>query len=153
MLPASRLVVIGVAALLAYAGSAPAVAAPDAAGRGARLFNGGEAMAARLAGHSATLPAALGACMNCHGVREGSPLEARAAPVLNCATLRVPRPRRGGPLVAYDLDRFCRTLRTGIDPNYIVLSRTMPIFEPDRAQCAALWAYLGGAEETCHEQQ
>jgi hypothetical protein len=33
-------------------------------------------------------------------------------------------------------------LRTRIDPNYVVLGRAMPRFEPDQGQCEALWAYL-----------
>lgn len=110
--------------------------------RGRRLFNGEESMAAKLAGHSAPSSGALGACAHCHGAGQGATLEPRAAPTLSCTALREARPRRGGPSVAYDRDSFCRTLRTRIDPNYVVLGRAMPRFEPDQGQCEALWAYL-----------
>jgi len=56
--------------------------------------------------------------------------------------LREVLPRRGGPPVAYEQASFCRTLRTGVDPSHIVLPRTMPRFEADDTQCAALWDYL-----------
>jgi hypothetical protein len=119
--------------------------------RGEKLFHGAEGLTARLAGHATLLPPALGACVNCHDGAILSVLEPRSAPSLSCAAMRQVRPRRGGPAVAYEKEAFCRTLRSGIDPNHVVLGRAMPRFEPDQGQCDALWAYLVGQED-CHDR-
>lgn len=129
-------------------------AAASAAARGERLFDGREALRGRLAGHMASLPPGLAACAGCHGsAATSSALEARSAPPLACAALSRVRERHGEPPFAYDRDGFCRTLRTGINPNYVVLQRTMPRFEIDPVQCDALWAYLTTKGAGCHDER
>lgn len=139
----------------AAASAAAASAAESAAAtRGERLFDGREALRGRLAGHTASLPPGQGACMACHGkAASSSPLEARAAPPLGCTTLSGVRERRGEPPFAYDPDNFCRTLRTGINPNAVVLLRTMPRFDIEQAQCEALWAYLTTKGAGCDDKR
>lgn len=111
--------------------------------RGARLFDGTEPLAGTLSGHRAPLPAAATRCSQCHA-GPGAPAATGSsfAPPLDRRQLREPRPRRGGPPVAYEAATFCRTLRTGVDPAHVVLPRAMPRFEVDDVQCAALWDYL-----------
>ena len=127
-------------------GSTEAASGTDEQERGRRLFHGMEALQSRIVGHSSYLPATFTVCATCHAKREspqsGKPLEARAAPLVERGMLAKIKSRRGGPPVAYTRDSFCRTLRTGIDPQYVVLTRTMPRFEVDEAQCDALWIYL-----------
>lgn len=130
------------------------MAAAASAARGERLFDGREALRGRLAGHTASLAPGLAACLGCHGnAATASPLEARSAPPLACKALARVHARRGEPPFAYDRDGFCRTLRTGINPNYVVLQRTMPRFEIDPAQCDALWAYLTTQGARCHDER
>jgi cytochrome c553 len=138
----------------AASAASAAAAAAAAAARGERLFDGREPLAGKLAGHTAGLPSGLGACMACHGsAASSSALEARAAPPLGCTTLARIRERRGEPPFAYDRDSFCRTLRTGINPNEVVLQRTMPRFALEQGQCDALWAYLTTKGAGCHDKR
>lgn len=154
--------VAGTAAPFAAAGAAAATAAPvaasvaasAAAARGERLFDGREALQGRLAGHTASLPSGQGACLACHGrAASSSPLETRSAPALGCTTLSRLRARRGEPPFAYDRNGFCRAVRTGINPNEVVLQRTMPRFELEQAQCDALWAYLTTKGAGCDDER
>ncbi|MEJ8812410.1 hypothetical protein WKW77_15100 [Variovorax ureilyticus] len=128
------------------AATASATAAPDAVARGARLFDGAEPLAGTLSGHDAPLPSAATRCVQCHAGPGRSSAAGATTLSLDRNLLREARARRGGPPVAYDEASFCRTLRTGIDPASIVLPRSMPRFEVDDAQCAALWAYLTRAQ-------
>lgn len=116
--------------------------AGDAA-RGERIFLGREGVPARLAGHDRPLPPHAARCAACHepARRAGAPQE-DLAPPLNPDTLTRAMPRRGGKPYAYDRDSFCSTLRTGIDPQYVVMRRAMPRFDATAEQCAALWSYL-----------
>ena len=130
------------AAGLAWIGWREPDVSPSVA-RGARLFDGIEPLAGRLAGHRAPLPVAATRCSQCHagpGASAAAP-SALTSP-LDRSLLREARPRRGGPPVSYEPASFCRALRTGVDPAHIVLPRAMPRFEADDAQCAALWDYL-----------
>jgi hypothetical protein len=85
-------------------------------------------------------------CANCHAsvgpLRPRSSLETLRAPPLNRASLTEMISRRGGPPFAYDRSSFCRTIKTGIDPQYVILARAMPRFEVDETQCDSLWVYL-----------
>lgn len=127
-------------------GPTKAASSPDENARGKRIFNGEEALQGKITGHSSNLPASLGRCASCHASvvppRLEAQLEARAAPLLDHTSLLEKQARRGGPPSAYDKNSFCQALRTGIDPQYIILTRTMPRFEVDEAQCNALWVYL-----------
>jgi hypothetical protein len=60
-----------------------------------------------------------------------------------------PQRRRGGPASRYDRDAFCRLLRKGIDPAYVMINEEMPRYTLDDADCAALWRFL---TEDLHEQ-
>lgn len=102
------------------------------------IYQGKEGIKAKIAGHGEWLPPSASRCINCHAGQRAS----GAAPVLNKAWLTGKHPRRGGPAFAYDLPSFCRTLRVGIDPEYVMLNRTMPRFDISDQQCAALWVYL-----------
>lgn len=125
-----------------YAGSVYAKedGAPPAK-RGERIFLGRETVAATIGGHELPLPPEVAACAGCHKPRTSDRNE-QFAPPLSKEWLTVARQRRGGPPYAYDRDSFCNTVRTGIDPGYVILNRTMPRFALDDAQCRALWSYL-----------
>lgn len=109
---------------------------------GERLFRGEEPIAAAIAGHDSSLPVQASRCVNCH-VR-GQPLEGAVqnAPLLAAATLSEPRARRGGPPSSYDARALCRVLRDGVDPADVMITRAMPRYRIDDAQCEALWRYL-----------
>ncbi len=107
---------------------------------GANLYAGHKAVAAHIAGHDDPLPAQAAACVNCHdrGPRAGTPI----APPLIGATLTQTLARRGGPPSRYDRAAFCKLLRTGIDPAFVLVPRTMPRFEISDADCATLWNFV-----------
>lgn len=138
--------------LALYAGLAGAIGKTDDIARGERLFTGREPLQARIGGDPANLPVSFARCANCHDSRAPSRsrsprearLEARLAPPLDRGSLTQMISRRGGPPFAYDASSFCHTLRTGIDPRYVILARAMPRFDVDQTQCDALWAYLAG---------
>lgn len=106
---------------------------------GQRWFNGATPLQARMVGHAQDLPAAAAACINCHGA--GASNE-RFAVALNRTWLTQPQTRRGGPLSRYDATSFCRVLREGIDPAWVVVNQTMPRYEVTDLQCRALWTHL-----------
>ncbi|HJS05678.1 MAG TPA: hypothetical protein VJ832_19535 [Variovorax sp.] len=142
---------LGLPMALAFAIAWPACRANDGAreapqasvARGARLFDGTEALAGTLSGHSTPLPVEATRCIQCHsGPGKSTAVTSDFAPPLGRRQLREARARRGGPPIAYEQASFCRTLRTGVDPGHIVLPRAMPRFDADDAQCAALWDYL-----------
>ena len=115
--------------------------------RGQRIYEGREGIKAKIAGHGEWLLPASSKCINCHSGQRPS----ASAPPLTRSWLTEVRPRRGGPAFAYDLSSFCKTLRVGIDPEYVMLNRTMPRFDISNHQCAALWAYL--TEEPDNEKK
>ncbi|HVV16896.1 MAG TPA: hypothetical protein VHH90_06795 [Polyangia bacterium] len=122
--------------------------APVTAARGRALYTGREPLAGRVRDHRSDLPAAVVVCRGCHGAGVAAPGAAPApapAPAIDRALLLEPRPRRGGPPSAYDLPAFCRLLRTGVDPAYVLVAREMPVFDLDDAQCESLWRFVTGA--------
>jgi len=106
---------------------------------GQRWFEGAMPLKARMVGHGQDLPAAAAACINCHGVTSQ---RERFAVALDRTWLTQPQPRRGGPASRYDAQRFCRLLRDGIDPAWVVVNQTMPRYELTDLQCQALWLHL-----------
>jgi hypothetical protein len=128
--------------------------------RGAAMFFGREPLRARIREHEGFLPPEVVRCANCHG--EGSwndpeagdgttSGEAASAPGpstrrIDRYTLMEQRSRRGGPPSAYDSESFCRLLRTGVDPAYVVVAREMPVYEIDHPRCLDLWRYVTGEE-------
>ena len=109
--------------------------------RGWKLFSGVEALTGTIVGHKAALPPAAVRCSNCH-VPGDAPAQPSLGPRLDRSTLLDPQKRRGAPPSAYDQRRFCRILRTGVDPAYVVIASEMPRYEMDDAQCGSLWLYL-----------
>jgi len=126
------------------------MATQAAARRGHALFTGGVApgrraatpLKARLRGHPSALPPEVVVCANCHDGASRGAAAAKAAPQLDRAFLLEPRVRRNGPASSYDQATFCRMLRTGVDPVYILGAREMPVYEIDDGSCADLWAFL-----------
>jgi len=145
---------VSTAALLAAlsCGTAPAFAAGTAdIARGQALFNGAAPLRGTIHGHQSALPAHAARCVNCHApgsssanVPPGSaaPANTSFAPLLTAAYLTGPVARRGGPPSRYDEAAFCRALRTGIDPAYVIVSRSMPRYALSDADCGALWQHL-----------
>ena len=113
-------------------------------GTGAQLFFGKRALVGRLAGDELLLPADSTACANCHteGVGPAGRGGARFGPVIQRGALMVSAPRRGGPPSRYDLSRFCRLLRTGVDAAEVMIARAMPRYAISDAECGSLWTYL-----------
>lgn len=113
-----------------------AEAATDSRTPGAQLFDGRQPLLARIAGHEQALPAQAWRCANCHTGAQaiGGALDGRR--------LTAAQARRGGPASRYDLPAFCRLLRTGVDPAWVLIDRAMPRFEIDDRQCEQLWTHL-----------
>ncbi len=129
-------------AWLALVFSGVAAARPlGTAARGRALFNGKEPLAGRVRDHRSPLPAQVVVCRNCHAAQAGAG-QPPPAPAVDRALLLQAVPRRGGPPSAYDRAAFCKLLRTGVDPAYVLVAREMPVFELDDAQCDSLWLYL-----------
>jgi hypothetical protein len=116
--------------------------------QGSRLFHGepaeGGTLRGRLAGHPEDLPAEATRCANCHAGGPGGQASAARdyAPRLNAHSLALPKARRGGPPSAYDPKAFCKLLREGVDPAWVLVDQSMPRYAATDAQCAALWAFL-----------
>ena len=142
--------------LLLYA--TPLSASPDAgnnadsASSGRRMFFGEIPLHATILGHSSPLPPEMARCVNCHPAVSRPPSVGSFAPPLDRSALIEPRRRRGGPPSQFSPATFCRLLRTGVDPAYILVSRQMPRYQLDDDQCLDLWRYLveagdGGRDE------
>lgn len=135
----------------------------DAAGRplgsqaeiaaGERLFHGVDRVALAPGNLASALPPQFSACSACHSALPPAQgalarnLETKQAPPLNRSSLLHSRARRGGPPFAFDRTTFCATVQSGVDPQAIIMRKTMPRFVLSDAQCSALWAYLTGANE------
>ena len=122
-----------------------AVAAADV-DFGRALFTGGSPLKGRIRGHQAELPPEVVACRNCHAARGEPQPDRSGAPRIDRALLLEVRQRRGGPPSAYTAESFCRLLRTGVDPVYVLIARDMPVYDADEKQCANLWQFLTGAK-------
>ncbi len=136
----------GVLVLLALM-MTPALADSAAAARGRQLFDGELALAARIAGQDFALPAAASRCVNCHAAGRGGAASPPAAtqqvgPALTQRTLTEAVRRRGGPPSRYDAASLCRLLRSGVDPAYVMILRTMPRYEITDDDCRSLWLHL-----------
>jgi hypothetical protein len=136
----TRAALVAVVALAAALAGVVTVSVRGEAHAGERLFDGRHPLAGGLAHHPQPLPAEALRCVNCHA--RSDRLEAGFAPVLSAASITRAAERRGGPASRYDRTAFCRVLRTGIDPAWVLVSRAMPRYALTDAQCAALWTYL-----------
>jgi hypothetical protein len=140
---------LGLTAALALAsGLASAADEAPSAARGRQLFLGEAPLAARILGQDFALPAQASRCINCHrpgGAAIGASAAASApsaAPALSAATLTQALRRRGGPPSRYDAAALCTLLRSGVDPAYVMIQRTMPRYEISDADCRSLWLHL-----------
>ncbi len=131
---------IWIGGLAVVAGSASF--AEDPAAIGEKLYSGILPLTATISGHSAPMPSKVVVCTNCHGAPLGKPGSKLAAPDLRHGWLDQVRARRNGPAGRYDQTTFCRALRNGIDPVYVMLPVRMPRFTISDADCEALWLYL-----------
>ena len=109
---------------------------------GCRLFFGETPLRGAIVEQDRPLPPEVVACANCHLGDTRSTSGGSFAPSLSRSMLTEPRRRRGGPLSRFSAANFCRLLRTGVDPAYIVISRKMPRYMLDDEQCLDLWQYL-----------
>lgn len=109
--------------------------------RGEAIFTGRQPVSGRIRGHDSDLPAEVVACQQCHtgAAPDGG---TTAAPRLDGAFLLQPLQRRGGPPSVYDATSFCKLLRTGIDPAFVLIDRIMPTYRVTDAECEALWQYV-----------
>jgi hypothetical protein len=138
----------GLCVLILFSALLPGAWAQGYGALGAQLFDGRQGLSAELAGRDLALPVAASRCSNCHrrdGPVTGAPAAPAFGPPLTAASLRSRQPRRGGPASSYDGASFCRLLRTGIDPAFVMIDQQMPRYTTTDAQCAALWVYLGGS--------
>jgi hypothetical protein len=138
-----RLVLHGVCALLAALGT-KAQAGNE---RGQDLFNGAAALSGTIVGHTNALPPLSARCVNCHAAGSAGPASAASAPgsfgpLLTRRHLTDAVARRGGPPSRYDQAAFCRLLRQGVDPAYVLIARAMPRYDISDGDCQALWALL-----------
>jgi hypothetical protein len=115
---------------------------PKAVRRGAALFRGKERLHAKIRGHDDFLPPEAVRCLNCHRTNDGPRLSRVAAPHLDRSFLTSALPRRSGPPSRYDEPSFCKLLRTGVDPAFILVAREMPAFVVTDEQCSSLWVFL-----------
>ena len=144
--------------VLAVASSAGAAAGEGAAGRGRELFTGTAPLHGTIAGHTSALPPLAARCINCHAIGSAGPGRAGAAsaaasaasfgPLLTVQGLTGLVARRGGPPSRYDEAAFCRLLRQGVDPAWVMVPRSMPRYELNDADCRALWRHLTDASRS-----
>ncbi len=131
------------ATILLLAGTALAVAAGVVSAQpGESLYRGRSPLSGKIRGHDDPLPPEAIVCANCHNAKANTRLPGTPAPQLSSDFLQKARQRHGGPPSSYTLDSFCRLLRTGADPGYVLIAREMPVYELDDQQCASLWTYL-----------
>lgn len=109
---------------------------------GRRLFSGEEELSGRMYTHTVAMPTAVIRCSNCHAAGNGPAVARSSAPRLTRDLLLQVRARRGGPPTSYGRDSFCRILRKGVDPAYILIDVAMPRYTFSDDQCMALWTFL-----------
>ena len=106
------------------------------------MFAGTEALKGTIRGHQTDLPPEVVKCGNCHAAGHQPRAGATRAPRIDRSLLLSTMQRRGGPPSAYDAQSFCKLVRTGVDPAYILIAREMPVYDMDDARCTSLWRFL-----------
>jgi hypothetical protein len=119
---------------------------------GQQLFVGDIDLQGRIRTHLADLPPDVVRCGNCHAAASGPEVPRSLAPRLTRNLLLERRPRRGGPSSSYSLASFCKLLRIGVDPAYVLISLEMPQYTLDDAHCLALWRFLTWSENAPKSQ-
>jgi hypothetical protein len=136
--------------LVLAAGSLGGAAGDSVTRRGIDLFSGVLPLQGTIVGHSSALPPSAARCINCHAIGSAAPASAASAasfgPLLTPHGLTGAVARRGGPPSRYDAPAFCRLLRQGVDPAWVIVPRSMPRYVLTDADCHALWAHLTGAK-------
>jgi hypothetical protein len=121
---------------------------------GRRMFFGETPLQGIIVGHEHALPPEVVGCANCHLGASRATADGSFAPRLGRSTMTESRRRRGGPPSQFSAASFCRLLRTGVDPAYIIISRQMPRYMLDDGQRLDLWQYLlEQSDEPSKEQQ
>ena len=133
--------VLALACLLRAEAAGASAPAEASAATGRRMFFGDASLQGAIVGHPEALPPRLAVCANCHGGATGL-TAASFGPRLDGTRLTEMRGRRGGPPSAFSPASFCRMLRTGVDPAFILITRQMPRYTIDDNQCLGLWHYL-----------
>lgn len=116
--------------------------------RGLDLFSGVLPLQGTIVGHSNALPPSAARCINCHAIGSAVPASSPASAAASFGPLLTPHgltgavARRGGPPSRYDAPAFCRLLRQGVDPAWVIVPRSMPRYALTDADCHALWAHL-----------
>jgi hypothetical protein len=110
--------------------------------RGEDLYRGKEPLRGRIRGQNDLLPPEAVRCVNCHNPASKDRLSGRPAPRIDGEWLMESRQRHGGPPSSYNQTSFCKVLRAGTDPVYVLVAREMPVYEMDERQCASLWIFL-----------
>jgi hypothetical protein len=148
-------ILLGAVCVLVQAAQAGACekAGNDAGAAGCRLFFGETPLQGAIVEHDRPLPPGVVACANCHIGDTRSISGGSLAPSLSRSMLTEPRRRRGGPPSQFSAASFCRLLRTGVDPAYIVINRKMPRYVLDDEQCLDLWHYLLEQSDAPHNGQ
>jgi hypothetical protein len=115
----------------------------ESSSSGRALFFGETPLRGVILGHELPLPPETVVCANCH-LEDRQPISgvSNSAPRLNRARMTEFRRRRGGPPSQFTPATFCRLLRTGVDPAYILITHQMPRYTLEDAQCIDLWQYL-----------
>jgi hypothetical protein len=137
-----RLRVLG---LLVCVATLLGAASPELLERGRKLFAGEAPLTGRMVGHEQALPPEVVRCSNCHQREAAGSAPASTkdfGPKLGALGLTRALPRRGGPPSSYNWGSFCRLLRDGIDPAYVMIPQTMPRYTLSDAECEAMWSYL-----------
>lgn len=134
--------------LLLAVGSLGGAAGDSVTRRGFDLFSGVLPLQGTIVGHTNALPPSAARCINCHAVGSAAPASPSASaaapfgPLLTPPSLTGAVARRGGPPSRYDAPAFCRLLRQGVDPAWVIVPRSMPRYVLSDADCHALWAHL-----------
>ncbi len=127
---------------------------PSMIERGEQLFRGELTLTARMAAHSDTLPQQAARCINCHrqesaavdstgpATDSAAPATDKFGPALGRLTLTKSIARRGGPPSIYGRATFCKLLRDGVDPAYVMILQTMPRYTLTDQECEVLWLFL-----------
>lgn len=137
-----------VSTLLLVTVSLGGTAADSVTRRGSDLFNGVLPLQGTIVGHTSALPPSAARCINCHTIGSAVPAASTASAAASFGPLLTPQgltgavARRGGPPSRYDAPAFCRLLRQGVDPAWVIVPRSMPRYALTDADCHALWAHL-----------
>jgi hypothetical protein len=110
--------------------------------RGGAIYQGKEPLQGRIRGQDDLLPSEAVRCVNCHNPASKDRLSGKPAPRIDGDWLLETRQRHGGPPSSYNQASFCKLLRAGTDPVYVLVAREMPVYEMDDSQCASLWIFL-----------